>query len=392
MLDTLKTYIRSKTHYYLIGVYTLQEQITYELLEIALESDELQVVNRDFFTDIEKASKSILKKSHPILLHFDGDNVISRKVEKNQGYRNSIVFKMNPDDFYFYEYHQDNKVFISLSRKTIIDETIANFNANDKHVVEISIGPFVLTQLQNILENRNELYSSFHQLNFNSNGIENFTKAIENSHYIRIQEESFSQKETGLLATFLHYKKANDSIIFDTLLLSQNREEQKYKVWFKNMIGITIIFFILLLFIGHHILNSYVKDLAEKESKYSMAQQIVLQVNQLKEEQILKDKILKNSGVIEANYMIKYFAEIGNAIPDDITITEINIAPPQKRIKPNEKININRDVIYLKGESFNDNNFNILVKRLGDINWVKKVDINYTEDRLKNSFTITINK
>lgn len=392
MRDVLKTYIKGKDHYYIIGVYTIKEQVLYNLIEVALEDEELILIKRDSFTNIKEAKKKLINKDYPILLNFDGENIISRELENQKGYRNSVVFKMNPDDFYFYEYAQDNKVYLSLSRKNFIDDTLKNFNKNDKYVIHMSIGPFVLSQLHKIIDDTTQVSSGFHRINFNKEGIESFEKTEDYNYRFQVQEESFYQKEVGLLATFLNYKQGSDNIYFDEDILTKNKEEHKYKKWFKKMAAFTITAMVLILFTGHQLLNHYVGNLAEKESKYSMAQQIVLQMNQLKEERLLKEKILENSGVIDANYITKYFVEIGNAITNDITITSIDFAPTEKKIKRNEKVRIDKSVIYISGESYNDDKFNLLVKRLDNIDWVKKVDINYTEDRFNNAFKIKLSK
>ena len=101
MIEDFKKLIKGKDHYYLIGVYSNQDHIEYQFLEVALDIDNLKIIEKHRFSSLDETFKTLLKKDFPILIHFDGDNVISRSTENKQGYRNSIVFKMNPDDFYF---------------------------------------------------------------------------------------------------------------------------------------------------------------------------------------------------------------------------------------------------------------------------------------------------
>nr|WP_321234620.1 PilN domain-containing protein [uncultured Psychroserpens sp.] len=393
MIAHLKKLIKGEDHYYLIGVYTIEDKTHYEFLEVALEVDELKIIAKESIVDIEKSFKELLKKDHPILLHFDGDNVISRTTENKQGYRNNIVFKMNPDDFYFYEYHRDDTIFASLSRRQFVDDTIQLFNKNDKFIVHLSIGPFVVSQLVSILKNETEVFSSFHSLKLSEDGITSFEKTEEQNHQVVISEEKFSQKEIGLMATFLNFKQGNDNILFNDTLLLSNRDEQTFRKRFKQMSVFTIAFIMMALLVGHQLLNYYVNALAEKESRYSISQQTLMEVNELREERALKEKILETSGVIDANYMTQYFVEIGNNVPDDITITSIDAVPALKKIKPNEKINMDTKIINITGESYTDGDFNTLMKSLNAISWVKKVDIiNYVEEKSGNTFLIKITK
>ncbi|WP_298892438.1 PilN domain-containing protein [uncultured Psychroserpens sp.] len=392
MVKNLKTLLKGKDHYYLIGVYSVQDTIEYQFLEVALEVDELKIIERQHFSNADEEFKNYLKKDYPVLLHFDGDNVISRSTENKQGYRNSIVFKMNPDDFNFYEYHQDNQIYASLTRKKVIDDVMALLNKNDKFVVHTALGPFVLSQLFSLV-NQSHIYTNFYALEFTSEHLVSFTKTEEKNQKVSISEDLFNQNEIALIATFLEYKQGNSNVHFDDDFLNANKEQQKYRKQFKQMSAFTIAFILLALFIGHNLLGHYVESLAQKESLYSISQQTILEVNNLREERELKEKILESSGVIDPNFLTQYFVEIGNIIPESITINSMDIAPALKKIKPNEKVTIDTKIISVIGESENDDDFNKLVKNLRAISWVKKIDItSYTEDKSGNSFVLEIKK
>jgi hypothetical protein len=393
MIERIKKIIKGLDHFYLIGVYSVDDNIAYKLVEVSLEADNLKIINKQAFLSFNDDFKALLKKNFPIILHFDGDNVISRVTKNEQGYRNNIVFKMNPDDFYFYEYHQDNQIFASLTRKQIIDDTIKQLNVIEKYVVHLSIGPFVLSQMFPMIKDANELFSFSHCLKLNSGQITSFEKTETKLAEIIISDEKFSQNEIGLIAAFLEFKQGNEKVNFEDNFLSNNKNEQLYRKRFKLMSAFTITFIMLILFIGHLILNSYINSLAEKESEYSLSQQTVMKVNELREERLLKEKILEASGVIDANFMSQYFVDIGNITPETITINSIHINPPLKKIKVQEKIDIDIKTIQIVGESNNDSDFNTFIKDLHTISWVKKIDItDYTEDKSINSFLIKLTK
>ncbi|WP_040254165.1 hypothetical protein [Psychroserpens mesophilus] len=393
MIEKIRKSIKGLDRFYLIGVYSVEENIAYKLLEVSLEVDNLKIINKQAFLSFNDDFKAHLKKDFPVILHFDGDNVISRATKNEQGYRNNIVFKMNPDDFYFYEYHQENQIFASLTRKQIIDDTIIQLNTIEKFVVHLSIGPFVLPQIFQMVKGETQLFSFSHCLKLNSGQIESFEKTETKLTEIVISDEKFSQDEIGLIATFLEYKQGNEKIKFEDDFLSKNKDEQLYRKRFKLMSAFTIIFIMLILFIGHQLLNSYINSLAEKESEYSLSQQTVMKVNELREERLLKEKILEASGVIDANYMSQFIVDIGNITPETITINMIHINPPLKKIKVQEKINIDIKTIQVIGESNNDGDFNTFIKDLNRVSWIKKVDIlDYSEDKSVNSFLIKVTK
>ena len=393
MIEDFKKLTKRKDHYYLIGVYAVKDKTQYEFLEVALDVDEFIIIEKQSFFDFKKGLKELLKKNYPILLHFDGDNVISRTTENKQGYRNSIIFKMNPDDFYFYEYHLDNQIFASLMRKQVVDDMIKLLNESNKFIVHLSIGPFVLSKLFSILKNTTQVFSNFHRLELNDNKLVSFEKTENQDYQISISEEVFNQKEIGLIATFLEFKQGNKYIQFDDTFLITNKNEQKFRKLFQQIGAFSIAFTILVLFVGHQLLNYYIESLGEKESRYSISQQTLVQLNELRDERQLKEKILESSGVIDANYMTQYFVEIGNAVPESITINSIDVGPLLKKIKPNEKTSINSKIIHIIGESKNDDDFNAFMNSLRSISWVKKIEItNYSDDKSGNSFLLKIIK
>jgi Tfp pilus assembly protein PilN len=392
MIEDFKQFFKGKDHYYLIGVYSVQDTIEYLCIEVALEVDELKIIKKQSFSSFDEELKKTLKKDYPILLHFDGDNVISRTTENKQGYRNTIVFKMNPDDFYFYEYHQDNQIYASLTRKKVIDGTLKLLNDNDKFIVHVSLGPFVLSKLFSSVSSE-KLYSNFHVLEFTPEGLISFQKTEEKHQQITLSEDTFSQSEIALISTFLEYKGENPNIEFEDDFLKVNRDEQKFRKWFKRLGAFTIVFILLALVIGHNLLNYYVQSLSEKESQYLISQQTTQQVNNLRDERLLKEKILESSGVIDPNYSSQYFVDIGNVVPKSITINSIDIAPTIKKIKPNEKVSIDPKIINVTGESSDDDDFNNWIKDLRAISWIKKIDISsYTQVKTGNAFIIKIKK
>jgi len=393
MLEQIKRFAKGKNHYYLLGVYSVQEKTQFEFLEIALKSDELKIIERHSFSKMEDSLIELLKKDYPLLLHFDGDNVISKSVENKQGYRNNLVFKMNSDEFYFYEYHQENQIYVSLTRKHFVDDLIAFFNGKDKLISHLSLGPFVVSQLFSTFKNTDLVYVNFHKLSLNNESLVAFEKTEERESFVTISEENFSQKEIALISTFLEFKRGAPNIQFDDEFLKNNKEEYKFRKRFKQMSAFSITFILLLLIVGHNILSSYTQSLGEKESQYSISQQTLLEVKELRDERELKEMILETSGVIDANYMTQYFVEIGDVVPESITIISMDVAPPLKKIKPSEKININTKIIDIIGESNKDEDFNTFIKALKSISWVKKIDIiNYSKDKSNSKFLIKLKK
>jgi Tfp pilus assembly protein PilN len=392
ILDSRQLF-KKKEHYYLIGVYSQQDSYVYNVILVELVSNELKVTTRFSFEDLEDGIKSNLKRDYPILLYFDGDNVISRSIEKTDSYRNTIVFNASLDDFYFYEYHQNGTVFTSVIRKQIIEDVISKLNKAEKFVSNVALGPFVISQFLKYNKVEDVTYTKFHKITSGNGIILSFEKTEARNELYNFSDERLNQSEIGLIATFLSYKTKDEKIVFDDTFLQHNQLQNDYRKRFKQISVFTIVTVLLVLFVGHFLLNHYLEALAEKESQYSISQQTLMQLDGLKQEQILKEKVLNASGVIDARFVTNYFVDIGNNVPENVTLLSIDIAPTQKKINLNEKISLKKNNINLTGESTSDQSFNQFIKNLETIEWIKKIDIeDYREEKNSNQFLIRITK
>jgi len=353
----------------------------YELLIVSIFNSDLKIIERQSFQDIENLFVGI-SKDYPIIIHLEGDKIISKETENKKGYRNNLIFNADINDFYFYENFSQQKIFVSITRKDIIDNLISEFNSRNKYIIHFAFGPFVLANLIPILPNETKLTSFQYQLNIANNSIESFLKNDASYKDFDVNGEIIKQNELVLIATLLDYKFPNSYTEFNTNFLASNRSEQKFQTRFK-VFGVFMLAFVLIaLFVGHLLLNFYSKSLAEKESLYVISQQFEIKAHNLKEELSLKKTILKTSGVINKEYYTKYIIDFGNTVFPSIVLKSFDINPVEKKIKKNEKITFAQGTLLIKGESKNDSSFNEWVNIVKDLEWVLKLDIlDFSEDR-----------
>ncbi len=392
MLDNLKKILIFSNGYYAINISKVGDVFEYQLVEFLYKKDELLIKNRCFTNNLDEVFKEKINKDYPVLLHIEGNAIINKVIENKTGYRNDLIFKANLNEFYFYEYHQNKEIFISVSRKEYIDACIEQISNMGMFVVHISFGPFVMASLLSIAKNHHALSSSNYILNISNNEIVSFKKAEKTNMEYVINDDTFNQREVPLLATFLQFKYPNPNIEFDTTFLAKNNNEFNYKKGFKIAGIFMLVFFLVSLTISHFLMDYYVNTLAEKQSIYNMSLQTTAKVLALKEEKVLKEKILQSSGMSNNSFLTKYVAEIGNSVPSDIILNDINIIPLSKKIKPAEKINFEMAAITIRGESENDTSFNNWLKALEHLEWIKKMDIeNYSQEtNTENTFKIKI--
>lgn len=394
MINKLQHIFDDHNRYFVLGISSINNVLEYQLLQILFKKDELKIEKRIFSNNLDDNFKAHLKKDYPVILHLEGDNIINKVVENKTGYRKSIIFKADPNDFYFYEYHQNNNVFVSVIRKHIVEDSIALLKTLNLFTVNVSFGPFILSSLLPVIKayTYSSISSSNYTIEIKDNEIQSFNNKPSSKENLIINDEALSQRETPLMAAFLNYKYPNESIDFDTSFLGTNKSEFKFKKWFKIAGIFTLVFFLISIFISSLLLKTYLEKLAEKESTYALSQETIMTINRLKEEKVLKEKILQTSGANLKNFITKYISDIGNSVPQGVTLNTIHSIPTLKKIKPSEKINFDFSSIKITGENINDNTFNLWVKKLKTYTWVKKLDIiDYTqESKSINSFIIKI--
>lgn len=392
MIDNTKSILNHSKGYYVIGITSISSALKYHLIELSYKNGNLKL-ERSCPLESNDASFTLkLNKDYPIILHVEGDSIINKAVENKAGYRKNLIFKANQDDFYFYEYHQKETIYTSVARKQNINELISKISANDKFVVHLSFGPFVMANLMPMLEDSSELSSSNYSLNIENKSVFSFeNKGVTHKQY-NINGDVFNEKEIALLASFLDYKFPNSFVEFDTGFLDKNKSEIKYKTWFKIAGIFTLVFFLVTLFTSHQFMDYYNNKLAEKKSLSLVSQKNIEKLNVLKEEKIVKEKILQSSGINNNSFITKYIADIGNTVPESLSIAAIHVMPNQKKIKPSEKINFNINAINISGVSMDDKMFNTWIKNIESLEWIKKIKIeDYSQETTReNNFSITI--
>lgn len=391
MLEKLRHIDFNTNEYYILGISHFKEMPSFYLLTIHNKDEDLNIVERKSFDSLELCAEE-LKKDYPILLYVEGENIINKVVENKIGYRKEIIFNSNPDDFYFYEFKQDNQIFSSVIRKNNLDVYIKQITDLGRFVLHASFGPFVMANLISIIKDYDEISSKQYALKFKNGKILSFVNEVNSKKDFIINEERLNQAETPLLSTFLDYKYPNENIEFDDGFLENNRTEYKFKKRFKLAGVISLITIMLLLFLSHNLQSHYQNKLAEKESLYMLSQQTAKELDELKKEKNLKEIVLQKSGINNSNFITKYIMDIGNSVSSDITLKSINIIPTLKKIRENEEINLQSDMIFLTGESENDESFNDWTIKIKELPWSKKVDIiDYNqENKSVNSFKLKI--
>ncbi|TGV01062.1 hypothetical protein [Flavivirga rizhaonensis] len=392
MLLKKLTNIFNDNKYYALSISNVNGVSEYYLITLLFKDNELKVEDRYKSKNIDDAFKAHLNKNYPVLLHIEGDNIINKSVENKAGYRKNLIFKSNLDDFYFYEYKQEETVFVSVARKELINAFIKEINTLDVFVIDLSFGPFVMVNLLPVIKKHSSISSTIYTIEINENRLLSFKNEGNYENQYIINGDTFNTNEVPLIGAFLGYKFPNNIIEFDTDFLSNNASEFKFKKWFKTAYIFSIFFFLISLFTSHLLHNVYVNALVEKESVYALSQETTTEINKLKEEKKLKEKILETTNISNKSFITKYVVDIGNSTLPEITLKKVHVMPKLKKIEHDKKIDFHFNIISITGKVTDDETFNRWIKKIKKLKWIEKLDIvAYSqENKITNEFILKI--
>jgi hypothetical protein len=392
VFQKLRHIIPLQQTFQVLGIHFSSETVVnYCLLTIHKKKDDFTVGKRLETTSLDNVFKESQSK-HPLLVQFSGVGILHKKVVRVANYRKKLLFKGNPDDFYFYELHQDEHIFVSMCRKKMLDAHIAQFEARKHHILDIAIGPFITYALRSFLSEKN-IVSNKTRLVFLEDRLTDFeiNIALEEEQYT-IEDLEFNKKEIALFAMVIQYHVQEEVFIIETPFLDQNRTDYAFFNRTKTVGVIGLVLLLIAILFGHFTLEKYQNLLAEKKAFTTKVTEASETIALLEKEKKNKETIVATSGLFHSKFLTQYFYEIGNSVQKNIKLSEINITPLTKKIRADKEALFHKKQIHVKGITTNDLDFNQWITIVTEKKWVKKIDIeDYTQDRnRKKTFVIHI--
>lgn len=356
-----------------VGIFQDTNNEKYTLLTFKKTKRKLDIQeNKTFSTTVALFEAIDLKL--PIILAFDGKGVLNKEIDSTN--ETDIAWQKNIDfnTIYYTSYSQKNTTFMSFCRKNAVDEWLSIFEKQKTQIINVYIGSFLSVLFaENV--NKETIISGNLALELEQNELVHFTKleTIPEVNYA-ISETNFSNFSLPLYGIVLHYFVQNESVS-KSELSGNSIDEVLYRKAFSTFGLIMLIGFLISLSISYFSIQYYASKNAELtiQNVYSNKayQQIVTLENQKKD----KEKIIQDSGFLSDKFLSFYAYEIIKSIPNSISLDELNIAPLQKVVKNNEKVEITPGTIILKGLTIDEDQFNNWLRTLKTFEWVTKFEI-----------------
>ncbi|MBC8756048.1 hypothetical protein H2O64_15325 [Kordia sp. YSTF-M3] len=376
MFEKLTHKIPLRSTFQVVGIHFLHEdEVQFCVLTIHKKQNEFSVGKRFESNKIEAIFKEIESK-YPVLLHFSGVGILNKSVERVANYKQKLLFKSNPDDFYFYELHQEQTIFVSMCRKKIIDAYLEQFSVKKYHVLDIAIGPFVNYVLRPFLSNQT-IISNLSSITLSQNDSIDFEvlDEVNDNTLYQIEDLMFTHKEIALFAMILQYHIQEEAIQLEAPFLQKNKTDFTYYKATK-LAGITGVFMLLLgILLGHFLLNQYQTKVANEQAIVAEVKEIQENIQLLTKQKYDKEEIIATSGLFNPKFLTSYFYDIGNSVDKHTKLSSMAITPVTKKMRADTEVAFFKNQIHVEGLANNDTDFEQWIARLNEKLWVKKTEI-----------------
>ena len=390
----IKKIVPNHKRYQAISVIISEESITFHGILLRDESQGDFYIEDRFTASSFSELLTMCNNAYPVLLNFEGKPIASRQVPYQEGYLKKILFRADTQDFYIYEAIQDTDVFVSYTRTSIIDPILDDFAHADFQVIRYTLGSFVIKNVLPYLEDELPIITtSCHEITLSRKQIIAFEKSstIKEKPY-SILNESLLNYHLTALSLFIEEKTNAPYVLGSEATVKKNKEDSYFKKIFKKGGVIAIVLIICSLIIGHVLKSRTSNAFIEKQSEISYLQQSQAIIDKLIEDKKNKEYILTHSGFNRNAIFTQYISEITNAVPTEIILTSLEVQPLEKKVKPDEKIDLNFNIIKISGISNEDIAVDSWIDLLKKMPWVQRIEVtNYERNRaLDGRFEIII--
>ena len=383
----IKTILKT-TYAYGVSIHLVDDD-NYEIQAVCLNQtkDNIEITGKwDNLNSLDELSEVITSK-YPIWLSVSGRGILTRKITISEG--ESILGKVLPnaheDDFFMQkiESNIENQSFVSLVRKEIIQGIIQWFNNEGYFVTNLSLDCFVLSLITENNIFKGDLIDTGKQtISFENNKISAIDLNQGEGQSIQLDNEQLNPEL--ILSFFGAFSilvgiELYDDIEDETIIL--RKEDFKFKQLIKVISVGALVLFLLLLSLNYMFFSSLNSRQTRLTQELETNRQIIVKLEKLQEEYKVKESLFEKSGLSAETRYSFYADRLVSVLPKGINLTQLNMDPVMKKIKEDEPIETEKNIINISGSSKTSNILNKWVRNIREFNWVEDIEIiNYESE------------
>lgn len=393
MLNKLLKHIKYGSLYGAIEHQKYEDGEKLALLLLKKKKNEFEIEKQNQFNSFNEIIKSINKEQHLYLI-VNNNHVLSKSITKILN-ENKAVLSAFPaikiKDFYYEVLQLETMTHVSICRKEYINELMHSYKNQHINIIGFSLGnsiigtiiPFIsnstfTTSNASIVANANDLVSI--EFKNNATEIPYIVNGITISNNYMLSLAGIIKYYTNQNTTIANFREDN--------LLSSKSYTQKRFFNIGLKIGLGLLFLLLFInFILFDFYNNKITILTEK-TQINLASKEKNRI--LYKELEIKKKLIDDIVNSTSSKTSLYFDQLGASIPATILLNSIEYQPVLKNIEEDKKVELNKNILLIKGISMKGEDFSNWIKNIENKSWVKSVNIvEYgTGKKIKTSFEL----
>lgn len=377
------------TEFYSIHVHISENDTIFHLLRLKKRKSEITILKQESIIGIDEIFEK-LQKNIPVILVFTGKKIISKILSPEANYMGKILFNKDPENYYILEYNKSNHTLVSVIRKDDLDYYIKTFLDKGFSVLDFSIGPFTLENLDPFLAEPKIILTKEFEYDLKNTLLSyNTRQEISDLVDIQIGSEIIYNKHILGFAGFLDFLNPNQVVKNYQPDVDAYIESYSFKRAFTVLGKVVLISFLILLFSSYIIKSIYSQKSSEIQQETSINNQVLDQIVLLKKDKEYKSSTISNSSLGSKHLLSFYIAHIAENLPEDIILEKLEVYPLKQPLDPNKKIIIEPNVIVIEGITPSKSSVTKWVEMLYSYDWIRKVEVSSYEF-LKNEYVFTL--
>jgi len=394
MKKRVLSYLTYGNHFYSVEQTQVNDEICYYGIELKKNKNQVEVVNKFEFNELKDALRDI-PKHKPAALVINTHFVITKKLESQETDDLKLLHATFPNikinDFYYEILKQDSIHFISICRKTYLDDLLIGFKAHNISLINFSLGNLMISSISDLIPEET-IYTNNAVIQKEKNQIINIDGNSESSEITyQFNDTSLSNRHLLNFCSALNLitkAKKTESYIGDKQ--TQALTHFKEKRFFNQFLKIGLSFLFILLLVNFLFFNSYYSKVNELKGtaevlNTSKTKLVSLNDKVQKTQKIIEDILKSNSS--KSSFYLDAFTQ---SLPNSILMSEFNYQPLSRKIKENKPIENKINTIVVSGNTLESIFFSEWISKLESFTWIEKIEIISFEDTSKSSSEFTL--
>jgi len=365
-----------------IGIehFTLNSEDKVSLLLVENKKEGLVIAKKDRVNYNGKIAEKWDSKL-PFFLIVNTNQVIQKEVSGIDPSDEKLLHKAFPntnwEEFYFEIWRLKTKSIIAITRKSYLDEMLANYVAQKISIAGISLGICSIAEIVDYTT-ETEFYTNHQAVSRQEQNQIITSEALESAVIYNINDLQLENRQllafSGILRMIMNNTPNTGSVVsYNEELYDVYNQKVFFSKGLKVMVAVVFVILVLnFLFFSH-----YYKLAQETSEILLVNKSSVEDVNQLKKRIIVKEEKVKSilgKTTSQSSLMIN---EIARKVPSSIVLTELAFNPLEKKVKLEEPILVQERTITISGTTIANEAFTRWVEEIEKLNWVDKVLITH---------------